>query len=322
MWRTPIRIITTLALCVLAVPCAVEAQPPGRVRTIGVLGGSLDQSFWQAMRELGWVESQHLVVERRDAAGHYERLPDLAAELVRLNVDVIVTVTTPGALAAKHATSRIPIVFTLVADPIGAGVIPSLARPGGNITGVTTIAADLDQKRLELLKEVVPGLSRVGVLWNAANPANAAAWQETQAAAGALGLQLDSQDVRGPQDLEGAFTRTAQVRPEALLVLLDGVLGMHRPHIAGFATQQQLPSMFAHREWVVAGGLMSYGASFADHFLRAATYVDKILKGATPADLPVEQPMKFELVINLKTAQALGITIPPIVLFRADEVIR
>jgi putative ABC transport system substrate-binding protein len=177
-------------------------------------------------------------------------------------------------------------------------------------------------KRLELLKEVVPGLSHVGVLWNAANPANAAAWQETQAAAGALGLRLDSQDVRGPQDLEGAFALTAQVRPEALLVLSDALLGMHRQHIAGFATQQHLPSMFAHREWVVAGGLMSYGASFADLFRRAATYVDKLLKGAKPADLPVEQPMKFELVINLKTAQALGITIPPSVLFRADEVIR
>jgi putative tryptophan/tyrosine transport system substrate-binding protein len=177
-------------------------------------------------------------------------------------------------------------------------------------------------KRLELLKDVVPGLSRVVVLWNAANPANASAWQETQAAAGALGLRLHAQDVRGPQDLEGAFARTAQARPEALLVLGDALLGMHRLQIAAFATQQHLPSVFAERESVVAGGLMSYGPSLPDLYRRAATYVDKILKGTTPADLPVEQPLKFELVLNLKTAQVLGLTIPPSVLFQADEVIK
>jgi putative ABC transport system substrate-binding protein len=200
--------------------------------------------------------------------------------------------------------------------------VASLARPGGNLTGLSVLAPELSGKRLELLKEVVPGLTRVAVLWNAANPANASAWEETQAAARALGLRLHSQEVRGPQDLEGAFALTAKVRPEALLVLQDSVINMYRQQIAEFVTQQHLPSVFFTREWVVAGGLMSYGPSIPDLFRRAATYVDKILKGAKPADLPVEQPRKFELVLNLKTAQALGLTIPPIVLFRADEVIQ
>jgi putative tryptophan/tyrosine transport system substrate-binding protein len=207
-------------------------------------------------------------------------------------------------------------------DPVGAGLVASLARPGGNLTGLSAFAPEINGKRLELLQEVVPGLTRVAVLWNAANPANASAWQETQAAARALGLRLHAQDRWGPQDLEGAFARTAQARPEALLVLQDALLGMHRPQITEFATQQHLPSVFATREWVVAGGLMSYGASFPDLYRRAATSVDKILKGAKPADLPVEQPMTFELVINLKTAEALGLTLPSSLLFQADEVIK
>ena len=230
--------------------------------------------------------------------------------------------TTPAALAAKHATQTIPIVILTAIDPVGAGLVASLARPGGNLTGLSILAPELNGKRLELLQEVVPGMTRVAVLWNAANPANASAWQETQAAAGALGLRLHSQDVRGPQDLEGASALMAQARPEALLVLGDALLAMHRPQIAAFATQQHLPSVFATREEVVAGGLMSYGPSLPDLYRRAATYVDKILKGTKPADLPVEQPMKFELVLDLKTAQALGLTIPPLVRFRADEVIQ
>ena len=212
--------------------------------------------------------------------------------------------------------------MTTALDPVGAGLVASLARPGGNITGLSVLAPELSGKRLELLKEVVPGMTRVAVLWNAANPAHALAWHETQAAARALGLLLHWQDVRGPQDLEGTFTPTAQARPDALLVLGDALLGMHRQHIVAFATQQHLPSVVPSREWVVAGGLMSYGPSLPDLFRRAATYVDKILQGTKPADLPVEQPMKFELAINLKAAKALGITIPPTLLFQADEVIR
>jgi putative ABC transport system substrate-binding protein len=230
--------------------------------------------------------------------------------------------TTPAALAAKHATQTIPIVILTALDPVGAGLVASLARPGGNITGLSALAPELSGKRLELLKEVVPGMTRVAVLWNAANPTNAPVWEETQAAARTLGLLLHSQEVRGPQDFEGAFTRTAQARPDALLVLTDSLIAMHRQQIVEFATQQHLPSVFTTREWVVAGGLMSYGPSVPDLYRRAATYVDKLLKGAKPADLPVEQPMKFELVLNLKTAQALELTIPPIVLFRADEVLQ
>jgi putative tryptophan/tyrosine transport system substrate-binding protein len=320
-------LILTLAFDLLVAPLAAEAQPPGKVYRIGFLStdpplAHLWEALLEGLRERGYIEGQNLVFERRFSEGHAERFPEFAAELVRLRVDCIIVTTTPAALAAKHATQTIPIVMPTMIDPVGAGLVASLARPGGNVTGLSPIYPDLVGKRLELLKDVVPGLARVVVLWNAANPANAAAWQETQAAARALGLLLQSQDVRGPQDLEGAFARTAQARPEALLVLSDALLGMHRPQIAAFATQQQLPSMFAHREWVVAGGLMSYGASFSDLFRRAATYVDKILKGAKPADLPVEQPMQFELVINLKTAQALGITIPQSTLFQATEVIQ
>jgi putative ABC transport system substrate-binding protein len=309
------------------VPLAVVAQPPGKVYRIGYLAPAPPSArVWDALldglRERGYREGQNLVFERRFAEGQAERFPALAAELVRLRVDLIIVPTTPAALAAKHATQTIPIVIPTAIDPVGAGLVASLARPGGNLTGLSALTAELNGKRLELLKEVIPGLTRVAVLWNAANPANAAAWEETQAAARALGLRLDAQEVRGPQDLEGAFARTAQARPEALLVLSDALLGMHRPHIVAFATQQHLPSMFASGEWVMAGGLMSYGPSTPDLFRRAATYVDKILKGTAPADIPVEQPMRFDLAINLRTAQALGLTIPDQVLLQATEVIQ
>ena len=327
MWFSAVGCIVTLILSLLAVPLAAAAQPPGKVYRIGYLATNPPLAHvWDALldglRERGYREGQNLVFERRFSEGHAERFPEFAAELVRLRVDCILVITTPAALAAKHATQTIPIVMTSAIDPVGAGLVASLAQPGGNLTGLSVLAPELSGKRLELLQEVVPGMTRVAVLWNAANPAHALVWQETQAAARALGLLLHSQEVQGPQDLEGAFARTAQVRPEALLVLGDALIGMHRPHIVAFATQQHLPSVFGGREWVVAGGLMSYGASLADLFRRAATYVDKLLKGAKPADLPIEQPMKFELVLNLKTAQALGITIPPVVLFQADEVIK
>jgi putative tryptophan/tyrosine transport system substrate-binding protein len=327
MWYSTVGSIITLLLRLLAVPLAAAAQPPGQVYRIGFLSTTPPPAHrWEALldglRERGYHEGRNLVFERRFSEGNAERFPEFAAELVRLRVDLIIVTTTPAALAAKHATQTIPIVIPTAIDPVEAGLVASLARPGGNLTGLSILAPELSGKRLELLQEVMPGMTRVAVLWNAANPANALAWQETQVAARTLGLLLHSQDVRGPQDLEGAFARTAQARPEALLVLGDALLGMHRPQIAAFATQQHLPSVFAERESVVAGGLMSYGPSLPDLYRRAATYVDKILKGTKPADLPVEQPLKFELVLNLKTAQALGLTIPPSVLFQADEVIK
>ncbi len=327
MWYSAVGSIVTLLLSLLAVPLAAAAQPSGTVYRIGFLSTAPPPAHrWEALldglRERGYREGQNLVFERRFSEGHAERFPEFAAELVRLRVDLIIVTTTPAALAAKHATTTIPIVSPTAIDPVEAGLAASLARPGGNLTGLSILAPELNGKRLELLQEVVPGMTRVAVLWNAANPANAAAWEETQAAARALGLLLHSQDVRSPQDLEGAFARMAQARPEALLVLGDALLGMHRQPIAAFATQQHLPSVFAERESVVADGLMSYGPSLPDLYRRAATYVDKILTGTKPADLPVEQPLKFELVLNLKTAQALGLTIPPVVLFQADEVIQ
>jgi ABC-type uncharacterized transport system substrate-binding protein len=327
MWYSTVGSIITLLLRLLAVPLAAAAQPPGQVYRIGFLSTTPPPAHrWEALldglRERGYHEGRNLVFERRFSEGNAERFPEFAAELVRLRVDLIIVTTTPAALAAKHATQTIPIVIPTAIDPVEAGLVASLARPGGNLTGLSILAPELSGKRLELLQEVMPGMTRVAVLWNAANPANALAWQETQVAARTLGLLLHSQDVRGPQDLEGAFARTAQARPEALLVLGDALLGMHRPQIAAFATEQHLPSVFAERESVVAGGLMSYGPSLPDLYRRAATYVDKILKGTKPADLPVEQPLKFELVLNLKTAQALGLTIPPSVLFQADEVIK
>jgi ABC-type uncharacterized transport system substrate-binding protein len=327
MWYSPAGCIVMLTLSLLTAPLAARAQSPGQVYRIGFLStdpplAHLWEALLDGLRERGYREGQNLVFERRFSEGHAERFPELAAELVRLRVNCIIVTTTPAALAAKHATQTIPIVMTAAIDPVGAGLVVSLARPGGNITGLSAVGPELSEKRLELLKEVVPGITRVAVLWNAANPANAAVWHETQAAARALSLRLHSQEVGGPQDLEGAFALTAQARPDALLVVGDALLAMHRPQIVEFATQQHLPSVLTGREWVVAGGLMSYGSSQRDRFRRAADYVDRILKGSKPADLPVEQPMKFELVINLKTAKALGLTIPPHILFRADEVIK
>jgi len=319
--------MTCMALLLLAALLAAEAQPPGKVYRIGYLAtipppAHLWDALLDGLRERGYSEERNLVFERRFSDGNAERFPAFAAEMVQLRVDLVIAITTPAALAVKHATTTIPIVMTTAIDPVGAGLVTSLARPGGNVTGGAILYAELSTKRLEFLKDVVPGLSRVVVLWNAANPANASVWKETQAAAGALGLLLQSQEVLGPQDLEGAFALTAQAHPDALLVLDDALIAMHRQHIVEFATQQHLPSVFASRESVVAGGLMSYGPSLPDLFRRAATYVDKILKGVNPGDLPMEQPMKFELVINLKTAKTLGITIPPHLLVLADEVLQ
>jgi putative ABC transport system substrate-binding protein len=327
MPRRTLAVLLILALGRSLTPFAAEAPPVGKVYRIGYLATTpppvhLWEALLDGLRERGYHEGQNLVFERRFSEGDAARFPAFAAEMVQLRVDLVIAITTPAALAVTHVTQTIPVVMTTAIDPVGTGLVASLARPGGNVTGGAILYPELSTKRLEILKDVVPGLSQVVVLWNAANPANASVWHATQAAAGALGLRLHSQEVRGPQDLEGALAFTAQARPDALLVLDDALLGMHREQIAAFATQQHLPSVFASRESVVAGGLMSYGPSLPDLFRRAATYVDKILKGAKPADLPMERPTTFELVINLKTAQALGLTIPPTILFQATEVLR
>src|SRR5262245_962774 len=269
-------------LCVvilLAVAVVAEAQQPSKAYLIGFLSTNLPETHaWDALldglRERGYIEGRNIVFERRFSEGKAERFPEFAAEMVRLKADIIIVTTTPAALAAKKATQTIPIIIPTALDPVETGLVASLARPGGNITGLSSLAPELSGKRLELLKEVVAGLTRVAVLWNPANPANASVWKETQAAARALGLQLQSHEVRGPQDLEGAFARMAKARPGAVLVLSDSLINIRRQQqIAEFVTQKRLPSVFGSAEGVMAGGLMSYGVSFPDLFRRAATYV-------------------------------------------------
>jgi putative tryptophan/tyrosine transport system substrate-binding protein len=281
-------------------------------------------AFRQRLRELGWVEGQNIVIDYRYAEGRVDRLPDLAAELVRLKVDLIVaSAGTQAATAAKNATETIPIVMIYVRDPVGTGLIASLARPGGNVTGVSGSAGlELFAKQLELLKETVPKIRRVAILSNPDNAYHQLAIREVNVAARSLGVQLQLLEARGPNEFDGAFAAMAKERVGALLVLSDAIFGSHRTRLADLAARSRLPAAYGVRESVEAGGLMSYGPSLLDSYRQAATYVDKILKGAKPADLPVEQPMKFELVLNLKTAEALGLTIPPLILFQADEVIR
>jgi len=291
---------------------------------IGLISHSFttyEDGLFEGLRELGYVEGQNIIIERRYAEGNAARFQEFAEEMVRLKADIIIVTTTPAALAAKNATTTIPIVFPTAIDPVGTGVITSLRHPGGNVTGGAILFAELCAKRLQLLREVVPGLSRSAVVWNTANPANALAWRETQDAARTLGVTLQSHEVKVPKDFEGAFAIMAKERPDALLVLEDSLISQYQKEIADFAMQQRLPSMFGVRGGVDAGGLMSYGVTVPEMVRFAATYVDKILKGAKPGDLPVEQPTKFELVINLKTARALGLTIPPTLLATVDEVI-
>jgi putative ABC transport system substrate-binding protein len=282
------------------------------------------QAFLEGMRALGYVEGPHFVLEYRGAEGQFEGFPDLAAELVRLKVEVIVTQGTPAALAAQHATTTIPIVLVGVGDPVGSGLVASLARPGGNITGLSNLSTELVRKQLEFLKDVRPTVSRVAVLWNPANPASHLMVRAADVAAQALGVQLHLVEARGrgPDAFDSAFAAMTSAHAGALLVLADNIFFEHRRRLAELAAMSHLPTMHQDGRMVEAGGLISYAASAPDGWRRGATYVDKILKGAKPADLPVEQPMKFELVINLKTAQALGLTIPPTLLFQADEVIR
>jgi putative ABC transport system substrate-binding protein len=286
---------------------------------------SADQRVWdtarQGLRDLGYVEGQSITLEVRWAEGRSERLPELVAELVRLKVDVLVVASTPGALAAKNATRTTPIVFLGVGDPVGSGLVASLARPGSNLTGLSLLNPEVSGKRLELLKESLPSLSRVAVLTNPGNPIHAVYWKETHAAARTLGLRLQPVKVRAPDDFDEAFRAAASGRADALLAFDDPLTVGHRARLVTLAAKYRLPTMYGFREFPDARRLLSYGPNLLDQYRRTATYVDRILKGARPADLPVEQPTKFELVINRRTAQALGLAIPPSVLARADQVI-
>ncbi len=320
-----VRLVITVALTILAfAPLASDAQAPKAMPRIGVLGNDSEsvEDFRRGLRELGYIEGHNIAIEYRWAAGRLDRLPELAAELVRLRVDLIVTMTHRVALVAKETTRTIPIVFTRVNDPVGVGLVPSLARPGGNITGVSLQGRDLIGKRLQLLHDVVPRLSRVAYLTDPTEPYSPAYLREVQAGATQLGLkQVLSVEVHAAGDFEGAFAKLARERPDALLVEPNSLTLTHRQQIADVMLAQQLPAMYAERRFLGTNGLMSYGISLPGHFRRAAVYVDKILKGANPADLPVEQPTEFELVVNLKTAKALGLTIPQSLLLRADHLI-
>jgi ABC-type uncharacterized transport system substrate-binding protein len=323
-------LLILIAAVLLAVAVIAEAQQQPKVAKIGwlesgstVQGTPLGELFLRRLHELGYVESNNITIEYRSADDKLDRLPTLARELVRLNVDVLVTSTTPAAIAAKNATKTIPIVFILLAaDPVAAGLIDSLARPGGNITGLTNIAAELGGKRLELLKETVPKLTRVALLWDPQNSGSAQAWKESQPPARELGLQLHSMEVSSADKFEGAFNDAIKARSAALAVTPMILATSNRKQIVELAAKTRLPAIYAREEFVESGGLMSYGTDLDDHYRRAAIYVAKILKGAKPADLPVEQPTKFELVINSKAARRIGLTIPPNVLARADKVIR
>jgi putative ABC transport system substrate-binding protein len=317
--------IVALTLGLLVAPLAVEAQQPGKVYRVGYLaaGSGVDEAFRQALRSLGYVEGRNLVLEGRFAEGKIERLPALAAELAQRPVDVIVTITTPAALAAKSATPTIPIVMAGSATPVELGLIASLGRPGGNVTGVTNNPGPgFAGKWLQLLKEAAPKISRVVAIHNMSILPDARGFSEMQAAAPTLALSVLSADVRTPQDFDRAFPAVTRERADALIVAPNTLNGAYTKLIVDFATQHRLPTMFGNGDSVRAGGLMSYWANWEELRRRAARYVDKILKGAKPADLPVEEPSKFKLVINLKTAQALGLTIPQSVLIQADEVIQ
>ncbi len=319
--------IGAMAGGLLAAPRASEAQQAGKVPRIGFLvfvsSEGRYRGFQEGLRDLGYVEGQNIAIEFRSADGSLERLNYLADELVRLRVDVIVAGSTIGAIAAKRATSTIPVVMANVADPVGAGLVSSLARPGRNITGLSTMGADISGKRLELIKEVVPKLRRMGVLWYPDSPSGIAAFKELKAAAQTVGVDIRSLGVRPPvPEIDQAFGTAVNWRADALIALDDALIFTNRTRIIALAARHRLPSVYGYREFPDAGGLMAYGPSRHDMYRQAAVYVDKILKGAKPADLPVERPTKFELVINLKTAKALGLTIPQSLLGRADEVIQ
>jgi len=323
------RAFIATATAILVAPLAADAQQAAKVPRIGFLGNStaaleanLVGPFREGLRDLGYVEGRDVLIEYRWAGGKYERFPALIGELVAQKVDVIVTAGTPAALAVRKATPSIPLVMVAVGDPIGVGLVASLARPGGNSTGLTSIAPELEGKRLELLREVVPRLSHIAVLWNPDNPFHVGSLKEVRAAAQVLGIKVQVLGVRVSEEFPAAFAAILRERPGALLVLADRLFLHNRARIVDFEAKHRRPGVYAYRELVEAGGLMSFGPSYAGMHRRAAYYVDKILKGAKPADLPVEQPTKFELVINLKAAKALGLSIPPSLLQRADQIIQ
>ena len=321
-----LHLALALAALIAALPAA--AEEPGKVYRVGFIGNStaalesnLVQPFREGLRELGYVEGRDLAIEYRWAEGDYGRLPTLVADLIAQKVDVLVTAGTPAALAVKRATTTIPLVMVAVGDPVGTGLVASLARPGGNLTGLVSIAPDLEGKRLELLREVAPKLSVVSVLMNPANPFHALSEKQVRAAAGVLHIRAHVVRVRTASELDQAFEAILRERSGGLIMLADRVFLHNRARIADFATRNRLPGVYAYSELVVGGGLMSFGPSYPGMHRRAAYFVDKILKGARPADLPMEQPEKFELIVNLKTARIFGLTIPQSVLLRADQLI-
>jgi len=323
------RFCVALGAMLLFFSVPADAQQPMTIPRIGFLITSSPSAiaprmdaFRQGLRQLGYVEGKNIVIEPRHAEGKLDRLPALAAELVRLNVDIIVTSGPTATHPAKGATSTIPIVMTFDDDPVGSGFVASLARPGGNVTGLSTLAPEISGKQLELLKEIVPRLNRMAVIGTSTRQGTAQSLKEMELAAGAFGVKVQYLDIQNPQDIETAFRAAGKERADAILVLQSPVFNAQRAQIANLALKSRLPTTYPRREFVEDGGLMSYGANISDLDRRAATYVDKILKGTKPADLPVEQPTKFEFIINLKTAKQIGLTIPPNVLARADKVIR
>jgi putative ABC transport system substrate-binding protein len=311
-----------------AVMWPLRARGQSKIPRVGFMGNStaaleanLVGSFRDGLRELGYEEGRNIVIEYRWADGKYERFPTLVAELIAAKVDVIVTAGTPAALAVKKATTTVPLVMVAVGDPVGTGLVPSLSRPGGNLTGLSSIAPDLEGKRLDLLREIVPTLSNVAMFFNSLNPFHVASMQQAGTAAKTMGIKLQQHDIRKSEDLDGAFAAVRKERPDALLILADRVFLHNRQRMIDFTEEQHLPNVNAYMELVEAGGLMSYGPSYEDMHKRAAIYVNKIIKGAKPADLPIEQPSKFTFVINLKAAKALGVTMPPSLITLADKVI-
>jgi putative ABC transport system substrate-binding protein len=320
--------ITLLGGAAVAWPLAARAQQAGKVYRIGILetipasqnAANLD-ALRKGLRELGYIEGQNLSIEYSSADGFAERFPELAGELVRLKVDLIVTRGTPAAQAAKNATAAIPVVMAAIGEPLGVGVVAGLARPSGNVTGLSSFTTELAGKRVELVKEMMPGISGVGLLHNMGSPVVPPQWEETQATARTLGLTAELLDVRSEQDVRAAFDAALRLRVGALLVGIDGLIQSNSQIIVDLAARHRLPAVYSSTEFVAAGGLMTYGISYPDLYFRAASFVDRIFKGAKPGDLPVQQPTKFELVINLKTAKALGLEVPPGLSARADEVV-
>ena len=318
--------IALLGSAAAALPLPAAAQP--KIPRIGFMGNStaaleanLLDAFREGLRELGYEEGRNIVIEYRWANGAYDYFPVLVAELIAAKVDAIVTAGTPAALAVKNATTNVPLVMVAVGDPIGTGLVPSLARPGGNLTGLSSIAPDLEGKRLQLLREVTPALSHVAMFINSLNPFHISSMEQARAAAQAMGIKLQLHDIRKSEDLDDAFTAIRKERPDALLILADRVFLHNRERIVDFANEQRLPNVNAYKELVEVGGLMSYGPSYEDMHKRAAIYVDKILKGAKPADLPIEQPSKFTFIVNLKAAKTLGVTVPSQLLGLVDQLI-